>query len=143
MIFFSKIIISFSFYGLLSNREFKKVIFKTEEKTAYKEGTVYDKNSVYAETINPATAPDKIVYVENDSQYDSFKEYGVDISKEITIEDVTIDSITETWGLADKTTLKRLFILTVINAGESDEEVTNIICPDGKKINLEGFVIGG
>lgn len=41
------IIISFSFYGLLSNREFKKVIFKTEEKTAYKEGTVYDKNSVY------------------------------------------------------------------------------------------------
>lgn len=102
-----------------------------------------DKNSVYAETINPATAPDKIVYIENDSQYDSFKEYGVNTSKEIEIEDVTIDSITETWQLADKSTLKRLFILTVINAGESDEEVTNIICPDGKKINLEGFVIGG
>ena len=101
------------------------------------------KNSAYAEVINPATAPDKIVYVENDSRYDKYKSYGVDTERQITVNDVTIDSITEKWGLADKTALERLYLLTVINAGNDNEEVTNIVCPDGKIINLEGFLING
>ena len=102
-----------------------------------------NKNSAYAEVINPATAPDKITYVEDDDRYDGYKSYGADTEREISPEDVVIDSITEKWKLADKTYLERLFLLTVINSGESDEEVTNIICPDGKVINLEGFLING
>ena len=101
------------------------------------------KNSAYAEVINPATAPDKITYVENDSRCNKYKSYGVDTERQITVNDITIDSITEKWGLADKTALERLYILTVINAGEDNEEVTNIVCPDGKIINLEGFLING
>ena len=102
-----------------------------------------NKNSAYAEVINPATAPDKITYVEDDARYDDYKSYGADTEREITTDDVVIDSITEKWELADKTYLERLFLLTVINTGESNEEVTNIICPDGKVINLEGFLING
>ena len=98
-------------------------------------------NSAYAEVVNPATAPDKIIYVEDDSNYDDYKPYGVDADRHIAVNDVVIDSITEKWGLADATYLERLYLLTVINAGEDDEEVTNIICPDGKIINLEGFLI--
>lgn len=100
-------------------------------------------NSAYAEVVNPTTAPDKIIYVENDDNYDDYKSYGVDTEREITVNDVVIDSITEKWGLADATYLERLYLLTVINAGEDDEEVTNIICPDGKIISLEGFLING
>jgi hypothetical protein len=101
-----------------------------------------NRNKIYAEVINPATAPDKIVYTENDENFSNYKEYGVDADKDISENDVTIDTIVETWGLADMTNLERTYIMTVINADTDNEEVTNIICPDGKKINLEGFIIG-
>ena len=60
----------------------------------------------------------------------------------MTKDDVVIDTIVETWNLADKTELTRLYIMTVINADTSDEEVTSMVCPDGKQIMLEGFIIG-
>lgn len=103
------------------------------------------KDYVYAEVINPATTPDEAVYVEDDKQYDAYKSYGVDESKGITEENcnelIVIDSITEKWSLADATYLKRLYLLTVFNAGKEEEEVTNIICPDGKIMKLEGFFV--
>ena len=60
----------------------------------------------------------------------------------ITKNDVVVDTIAETWNLADKTELTRVYIMTVINADTSDEEVTSIVCPDGKQIMLEGFIVG-
>ena len=114
-----------------------------------------NKDKAFAEVINPATAPDKIVYTKDDTSYSDYREYGVDKSRKIkyiengvekernmTKDDVVIDTIVETWNLADKTELTRLYIMTVINADTSDEEVTSMVCPDGKQIMLEGFVIG-
>lgn len=118
---------------------------------------------VYAEVISPATAPDKIVYKENDEKYDDYKDYGVGEkrnvitrkydettgeiistkleNRDVQAEDIVIDSITETWNLVDASQLTRVYIATVINVDTDYEEVTNLICPDGKVINLEGFVI--
>ena len=114
-----------------------------------------NKDKAFAEVINPATAPDKIVYTKDDTSYSDYREYGVDKSRKIkytengvekernmTEDDVVIDTIVETWNLADKTELTRLYIMTVINADTSDEEVTSMVCPDGKQIMLEGFIIG-
>ena len=100
-----------------------------------------NKDKAFAEVINPATAPDKIVYKENDKDYDDYKEYGVDEKRGITKDDVVVDTIIETWNLADKTELKRVYVMTVINGDTPDEEVTSLICPDGKQIMLEGFGI--
>ncbi len=100
-----------------------------------------NKDKAFAEVINPATAPDKIVYKENDEDYDDYKEYGVDEKRGITKDDVVVDTIIETWNLADKTELKRVYVMTVINGDTPDEEVTSLICPDGKQIMLEGFRI--
>ncbi len=100
-----------------------------------------DKDKAFAEVINPATAPDKIVYTENDPNYADYKEYGIDKMRNITEDDVTIDTIVTTWNLADKTELKRSYIITVINKDTSDEEATSIVCPDGKQIDLEGFLL--
>lgn len=100
-----------------------------------------DKSKAFAEVINPATAPDKIVYTENDPNYDDYKEYGVNKNKNITKDDVTIDTIVTTWNLADKTELKRSYIITIINKDKSDEEATSIVCPDGKQIDLKGFLL--
>lgn len=101
-----------------------------------------NKDKAFAEVINPATAPDKIVYKENDEDYDDYKEYGVDEKRGITKDDVVVDTIIETWNLADKTELKRVYVMTVINGDTPDEEVTSLICPDGKQIMLEGFIVG-
>ena len=101
-----------------------------------------NKDKAFAEVINPATAPDKIVYKENDKDYDDYKEYGVDEKRGITKDDVVVDTIIETWNLADKTELKRVYVMTVINGDTPDEEVTSLICPDGKQIMLEGFIVG-
>lgn len=101
-----------------------------------------NKSRIYAEVINPATAPDKIIYKENNEDYNDYKGYGTNKKKGISADDVTIDTIVEEWQLADMTKLERLYILTVIKAGESNEEVTSIVCPDGKQIDLEGFIIG-
>lgn len=101
-----------------------------------------NKDKAFAEVINPATAPDKIVYKENDKDYDEYKEYGVDEKRGITKDDVVVDTIIETWNLADKTELKRVYVMTVINGDTPDEEVTSLICPDGKQIMLEGFIVG-
>ena len=98
-----------------------------------------NKDKAFAEVINPATAPDKIVYKENDKDYDDYKEYGVDSNRGITKDDVTVDSMVTTWNLADKTELNRVYLMTVANAGKSNEEITSIVCPDGKQIMLEGF----
>ena len=98
-----------------------------------------NKDKAFAEVINPAAAPDKIVYKENDKDYDDYKEYGVDEKRGITKDDVVVDTIIETWNLADKTELQRIYAMTVINAGKYNEEVTSIVCPDGKQIILEGF----
>lgn len=100
-----------------------------------------NKDKAFAEVINPATAPDKIIYKENDKDYDDYKEYGVDEKRGITKDDVVVDTIIETWNLADKTELKRVYVMTVINGDTPDEEVTSLICPDGKQIMLEGFGI--
>ena len=56
--------------------------------------------------------------------------------------DMTDDTITETWALADNTELTKTYQLTVINKNTSSEEVTEIIFPDGTIMKLEGFVIG-
>ena len=101
-----------------------------------------NKDKAFAEVISPATAPDKIVYKENDKDYDDYKEYGVDEKRGITKDDVVVDTIIETWNLADKTELKRVYVMTVINGDTPDEEVTSLICPDGKQIMLEGFIVG-
>ena len=101
-----------------------------------------NKDNAFAEVINPATAPDKVVYTKDDSDYDDYKEYGVDEKRGITKNDVVVDTIVETWNLADKTSLKRVYIMTVINADTDDEEVTSMVCPDGKQIMLEGFIVG-
>ena len=101
-----------------------------------------NKDKAFAEVINPATAPDKIVYKENDKDYDDYKEYGVDEKRGITKDDVVVDTIIETWNLADKTELKRVYVMTVINGDTPDEEVTSLICPDGKQIMLEGLIVG-
>ena len=87
-----------------------------------------NKDKAFAEVINPATAPDKIVYTKDDTSYSDYREYGVDKNRKIkyiengiekernmTKDDVVIDTIVETWNLADKTELTRLYIMTVIN----------------------------
>jgi len=56
--------------------------------------------------------------------------------------DMTDDTITETWALADNTELTKTYQLTAINKNTSSEEVTEIIFPDGTIMKLEGFVIG-
>lgn len=119
-------------------------------------------NCIYAEVINPATTPDEAVFVENDKRYDRYKTYGIDESKGIDStncnEKIVIDSITEKWALptpSDRVPqeegetvsstapefLRRIYLLTVFNAGKEEEEVTNIICPDGKIMKLEGFFV--
>ena len=101
-----------------------------------------NKDKAFAEVINPATAPDKIVYKENDKDYDDYKEYGVDSNRGITKADVTVDSMVTTWNLADKTELNRVYLMTVANAGKRNEDITSLICPDGKQIALDGVLDG-
>ena len=101
-----------------------------------------NKQKTYAEVINPATEPDKIVHKRDDSDYDNYKSYGVDTSRGIREEDVTINTITEYWLLADNTYLQKVYIFTLINVDTEEEEVTNVIYPNGKKADLDGFIIG-
>ena len=101
-----------------------------------------NKDKAFAEVINPATAPDKIVYKENDEDYDDYKEYGVDEKRGITKDDVVVDSMVTTWNLADKTELNRVYLMTVANAGKRNEDITSLICPDGKQIALDGVLDG-
>ncbi len=101
-----------------------------------------NRNNAFAEVINPATAPNKIVYKENDKDYDEYKGYGVDNDRQIKESDVTVDTVVETWKLPDKTELKRVYALTIINSDKDNEEVTSIVCPDGRQIKLEGFMLG-
>ena len=52
------------------------------------------------------------------------------------------NTITETYSLIDDTVETKKYTLTIINEGQSDEEVTSITFPDGSVMELEGFVIG-
>lgn len=52
------------------------------------------------------------------------------------------NTITETYSLIDDTVETKKYTLTIINEGQSDEEVTSITFPDGSIMELEGFVIG-
>ena len=52
------------------------------------------------------------------------------------------NTITETYNLIDDTVETKKYTLTIINEGQSGEEVTAITFPDGSVMTLEGFVIG-
>ena len=52
------------------------------------------------------------------------------------------NTITETYNLIDDTVETKKYTLTIINEGQSGEEVTAITFPDGSVMELEGFVIG-
>ena len=52
------------------------------------------------------------------------------------------NTITETYNLIDNTVETKKYTLTIINEGQSGEEVTAITFPDGSIMKLEGFVIG-
>ena len=52
------------------------------------------------------------------------------------------NTITETYNLIDDTVETKKYTLTIINEGQSGEEVTAITFPDGSVMKLEGFVIG-
>ena len=52
------------------------------------------------------------------------------------------NTITETYNLIDDTVETKKYTLTIINEGQSGEEVTAITFPDGSIMTLEGFVIG-
>ena len=49
-------------------------------------------------------------------------------------------TITEYWDLEDGTQAIRVYTLTVVTSGDS-EEVTKITMPDGTSMDLEGFVV--
>ena len=52
------------------------------------------------------------------------------------------NTITETYNLIDDTVETKKYTLTIINEGQSGEEVTAITFPDGSIMTLEGFIIG-
>ena len=49
------------------------------------------------------------------------------------------DTVTEYWLLSDKTIEEKVFILTVINKDQPDEQVTKITFPDKSEMDLQGF----
>lgn len=52
----------------------------------------------------------------------------------------TAQTITEYWNLDDGTQAIRVYQLTVVKSGDT-EEVTKITMPDGTSMDLEGFVV--
>lgn len=101
---------------------------------------------VYAETIDAVNVPDGLTYMTNvldetSEWYDEklapqFKDY-LDYAMNTNTADkdnVELDVIIERWLLADATVMERKYYVTL-----EDGHCTNLVCPDGKVINLIGW----
>ena len=85
------------------------------------------------------------LYVPNHSFKDKYAEViddgGYNHPTKVVFND-NDNTITETYNLIDNTVETKKYTLTIINEGQSGEEVTAITFPDGSIMTLEGFVIG-
>ena len=85
------------------------------------------------------------LYVPNHSLKDKYAEViddgGYNHPTKVVFND-NDNTITETYNLIDDTVETKKYTLTIINEGQSGEEVTAITFPDGSIMKLEGFVIG-
>ena len=85
------------------------------------------------------------LYVPNHSLKDKYAEViddgGYNHPTKVVFNDDD-NTITETYNLIDDTVETKKYTLTIINEGQSGEEVTAITFPDGSVMSLEGFVIG-
>ena len=85
------------------------------------------------------------LYVPNHSLKDKYAEVidegGYNHPTKVVFND-NDNTITETYNLIDDTVETKKYTLTIINEGQSGEEVTAITFPDGSVMKLEGFVIG-
>ena len=85
------------------------------------------------------------LYVPNHSLKDKYAEVidegGYNHPTKVVFNDDD-NTITETYNLIDNTVETKKYTLTIINEGQSGEEVTAITFPDGSIMKLEGFVIG-
>lgn len=85
------------------------------------------------------------LYVPNHSLKDKYAEViddgGYNHPTKVVFNDDD-NTITETYNLIDDTVETKKYTLTIINEGQSGEEVTAITFPDGSIMTLEGFVIG-
>ena len=85
------------------------------------------------------------LYVPNHSLKDKYAEViddgGYNHPTKVVFNDDD-NTITETYNLIDDTVETKKYTLTIINEGQSGEEVTAITFPDGSIMALEGFIIG-
>ena len=85
------------------------------------------------------------LYVPNHSLKDKYAEViddgGYNHPTKVVFNDDD-NTITETYNLIDDTVETKKYTLTIINEGQSGEEVTAITFPDGSVMALEGFIIG-
>lgn len=85
------------------------------------------------------------LYVPNHSLKDKYAEViddgGYNHPTKVVFNDDD-NTITETYNLIDDTVETKKYTLTIINEGQSGEEVTAITFPDGSIMTLEGFIIG-
>ena len=85
------------------------------------------------------------LYVPNHSLKDKYAEVidegGYNHPTKVVFND-NDNTITETYNLIDNTVETKKYTLTIINEGQSGEEVTAITFPDGSIMTLEGFIIG-
>ena len=85
------------------------------------------------------------LYVPNHSLKDKYAEVidegGYNHPTKVVFNDDD-NTITETYNLIDDTVETKKYTLTIINEGQSGEEVTAITFPDGSVMKLEGFIIG-
>ena len=106
-------------------------------------GTAYD---IKPSACNITSVGQRVrLYVPNHSYKDKYAEVIDDNEYNHPTKVVFNDddnTITETYSLIDDTVETKKYTLTIINEGQSDEEVTSITFPDGSVMELEGFVIG-
>lgn len=106
-------------------------------------GTAYD---IKPSACNITSIGQRVrLYVPNHSYKDKYAEVINETAYNHPTKVVFNDddnTITETYNLIDDTVETKKYTLTIINEGQSDEEVTAITFPDGSVMELEGFVIG-
>ena len=107
------------------------------------DGTAYD---IESSACNITAVGQRVrLYVPNHSLKDKYAEVIDDGRYNHPTKVVFNDddnTITETYNLIDDTVETKKYTLTIINEGQSGEEVTAITFPDGSIMTLEGFVIG-
>lgn len=104
------------------------------------------RENAYAEVINAVQVPDGITYMKDvlnpesewyNEDYSDYMEFAMTTETSAQSKKdgkIQIDVIVEKWLLPDMTFLERTFVVTI-----EKDMCTNLICPDGKVINLIGW----